>query len=127
MRNEPLVRHFAHLLRREIGAERVLLFGSRARGEAHADSDYDLIVVAPTFAGAESANRGIGLWALWYGAGGNAPLDLLCVTPEEYAVASTHISLIAAVLPEAIDLLAGNERDDERPIDDGSARMRSAS
>jgi predicted nucleotidyltransferase len=35
-------------LRQEYGAERVLLFGSAARGEAGPDSDVDLLVVKPT-------------------------------------------------------------------------------
>jgi predicted nucleotidyltransferase len=30
-----------------MSAEAVYLFGSRARGEAHADSDYDLLVIVP--------------------------------------------------------------------------------
>jgi len=32
-------------------------------------------------------------------------MDLLCLTPKEFAAAGQRISLIAAVLPEAIDLL----------------------
>ena len=105
---EPVVRRFALLLRQEIGAERVLLFGSRARGQARDDSDYDLIVVSPAFAGVEPGRRGVGLWDLWYRAGGDAPLDLICVTPDEFAVARARISLIAAVLPTAIDVLGGD-------------------
>lgn len=112
-RIEPVVQRFAQLLRGKIGAERVVLFGSRARGEARADSDFDFIVVSPTFASIEPAGRGVGLWDLWYRAGGNAPLDLLCVTPEEFAVARRRISLIAAVLPEAIAVLTGAEVADE--------------
>jgi predicted nucleotidyltransferase/HEPN domain-containing protein len=37
----------ANRLRRELGAEHVVLYGSTARGEARADSDIDLLVVAP--------------------------------------------------------------------------------
>lgn len=37
----------AGLLRRELGTrlERIVLFGSRARGDAHEDSDYDLLLL----------------------------------------------------------------------------------
>lgn len=38
----------ADLLRREYRAQRVILFGSVARGEAGPDSDIDLFVTAPT-------------------------------------------------------------------------------
>lgn len=98
---EPVVQRFAHLLHQEVGAERVLLFGSRAR--------------ADTFSGIESARRGVGLWELWYRAGGNAPLDLICVTPDEFALARARISLIAEVLPQAVDVLAGRWAADEKP------------
>lgn len=35
-------------LKKEYGAQRVILFGSYARGEATEDSDVDILVVAPT-------------------------------------------------------------------------------
>jgi hypothetical protein len=69
------------------------------------DSDYDLIVVAARFATVEPARRAIGLRQLWYAAGGHAPLDLICVTPDEFAIAHERISLIAAVYDDAIDLI----------------------
>jgi len=36
--------------------EAIYLFGSRARGEAHADSDYDLLVIVPDDAPAERSS-----------------------------------------------------------------------
>jgi predicted nucleotidyltransferase/HEPN domain-containing protein len=43
---EPLERLIA-LIVQELHPEQVWLFGSRARGDAHSDSDYDLFVVVP--------------------------------------------------------------------------------
>src|SRR6266536_163463 len=102
---EPALRRFAACLRDEIGAARVLLFGSRARGQARADSDYDVIVVSPRFNPTARRGRSYRLRELWYEAGGYGPMDLICITPEEFDEASRHITLLAAVLPEAIDLL----------------------
>lgn len=96
---------FAQTLRDQIGAECILLFGSRARGGARPDSDYDLIIVSPRFADVAAMQRGIGLRQLWYAAGGDGPMDLICLTPEEFVRAQRRITLVAAVLPEAIDLL----------------------
>jgi hypothetical protein len=99
------LRRFAQRLRSDIGAERVLLFGSQATGRARPDSDYDLIIVAPCFGSIPKIKRGIGLRSLYYREGGDSPLDLFCLTPEEFQWASAHITLVSAVLPEAIDLL----------------------
>lgn len=36
-------------------------------------------------------------------------MDLICLTPEEFEQARHRITLVAAVLPEAIDLLPARE------------------
>ncbi len=44
--NDPILTHFRHALDEVYGArlERVVLYGSRARGDARPDSDYDVAV-----------------------------------------------------------------------------------
>jgi hypothetical protein len=42
---------------------------------------------------------------MFYEIGGAASLDLVCLTPDEFEWAKEHITLVSAVLPEAIDLL----------------------
>src|SRR6476620_7826677 len=88
---------FAERLRDEVGVSRVLLFGSHARGNTQPDSDRDLIIVSERFSDIEPPRRAIGLRALWREAGGYGPLDLICVTPDEFAEAQAGITLIAAV------------------------------
>ena len=46
---DGLVAGFAEALRRKVRVERIVLFGSWARGEATAWSDIDLLVVSPDF------------------------------------------------------------------------------
>jgi len=101
----PVLTRFAERLQDKIGAERVLLFGSHASGRARPDSDYDIIVVSPRFEGLRRRDRALGLRDLFYEVGGHAPMDLICLTPEEFEHARHRITLIAEVLPEAIDLL----------------------
>jgi predicted nucleotidyltransferase len=96
---------FARRLQGTFGAKQVLLYGPYARGTAYHDSEYDFLVVSPEFNGVERAFRGLALWELWHEVGGKAPMNTLCVTPEEFAAARDRATFIAAVLPEAIDLL----------------------
>jgi predicted nucleotidyltransferase len=103
---DPAIVRFAHRLSQEIGATQVLLFGSRARSTHDDDSDYDIIIVSEQFEGVNPLHRGRGLRPLFYEVGGDAPMDLFCLTPEEFKVAKDRISLISSVAPDAIDLLA---------------------
>jgi predicted nucleotidyltransferase len=72
---------------------RIILFGSRARGDARTDSDVDLLVVAETDLPpgernflASRAVRDLGL-----------PTDILVVTPRELERLRTWMSSIVAV------------------------------
>lgn len=105
----PALRRFALGLQQEIGAERVFLFGSRARGDEREDSDYDLIIVSPRFEGVHPLDRGRGLRELWMRVGGYGSMDLICMTPEDFEAAKLRISIIQAVLPELVDLLSATE------------------
>ena len=45
---DPKLREMVRRIVQTVDPDRVILFGSRARGEARPDSDYDLLIVAPT-------------------------------------------------------------------------------
>lgn len=100
-----MLERFASMLRNELHAERVLLFGSRARGQSRPDSDYDVMVVSDQFIGKSRRERPVELYRRWYASGADAPIDRICLTRDEFDDALLRISLVAAVLPEAIDLL----------------------
>lgn len=103
--NGAAVRMFGRRLRAE-GAEHVFLFGSRTTGRAALDSDYDLMIVSTAFQDVPRLARHRGLHEIFYEAGGFAPLDLICLTAEELEQARKRPTLVQAVLPDAIDLLA---------------------
>ena len=81
--------------------DRLLLFGSRARGDARPDSDYDLLVVDPTVA--PRAGRSVPLRLALRGLG--ASFDILVLTPEEFAeLQQSNASLAQGLLQEAVVL-----------------------
>jgi len=60
---------------------RIYLFGSTARGEAGADSDYDLMVIVPDDAGPERRRSRLAYERLW---GTGAAVDVLIWTRESF-------------------------------------------
>jgi len=65
----------------ELGARRVLLFGSRARGDARPDSDYDVIAVLP---GNESTPYASRLADVVQAVAPRIAVDLVVYTPAEF-------------------------------------------
>ena len=81
---DELQTKFARLLREKHGA-RVFLFGSRARGTAHPESDYDVVAISRAFEGQKRFQRAPDRYDLWHTAGGwGISLDLHCFTPQEF-------------------------------------------
>lgn len=84
--NLRIVRGFKKRLEK-IGVERVILFGSRARGTFHAGSDFDILVVSKKFAGTPWYKRPIKVYDKWRK---DYPAEFLCYTPEEFERKKAH-------------------------------------
>jgi len=99
------VRTFVDALSERIRVERIILFGSRARGEASETSAIDLLVVSPDFGRDPLAD-----YALLYG--GIPPLDVdvdvdaIPRTPEQVARAELD-SFLATVLEGGVVVYSG--------------------
>jgi len=68
-------------LRQAVRPARIILFGSRARGETGPESDYDILIIAPSRE--PRWRRTAPLYGLLAGLG--VPKDILWWTPEEVA------------------------------------------
>jgi len=71
--------------------EKVILFGSRARGDYLKDSDYDLMVISRRFKGSDFRARIIKSYELI-----DEPIniDILCYTPEEFKEQSEALCIV---------------------------------
>jgi predicted nucleotidyltransferase len=102
---DPVVRRFAARylprLRRRYQPELVLAFGSRARGEALAESDLDLLVVSERFRGVPFLERASTLLIHL-----DLPFatDVLCYTPEEFARKRREFGIVSLALKEGRSL-----------------------
>ncbi|MHB0877402.1 MAG: nucleotidyltransferase domain-containing protein [Anaerolineae bacterium] len=77
--DEELIRQMVDTIVRQFGPLRVVLFGSRARGEARPDSDVDLLVVMPE----STDRRGVAVAIGRALADSPLPKDIVVTTPEE--------------------------------------------
>jgi hypothetical protein len=74
-------RRFARLLRKQLNLEQLILFGSRARGDHLAHSDFDFVVVSKDFKGVPYVLRG-GRVLKWWDS--RHDMEPLCYTPGEW-------------------------------------------
>jgi predicted nucleotidyltransferase len=92
---DPILREMVRRLGEALRPERIYLFGSRARGEAGPDSDYDLLVVVPVSELPGYRRDQVACRAL---RGVGAPKDVLVLTRAEFEARRTvRCSLPATV------------------------------
>lgn len=92
---------FVQQIKERYRPKKVLLFGSRARGEFSPGSDYDLLIVSSSFEGTPLTDRATviyRLWPLWAG------LDCLCLTPAEFERSRRRISIVREIDREGVPL-----------------------
>jgi hypothetical protein len=99
------VLRFRQRLEEHLQLDRLLIFGSRARGTPHRHSDYDFIVVSEDFRGVSPLWRGHGLNLLWNDLQPGVDAELLCLTPEEFAAATSRpTSWLQQAAQEAVEV-----------------------
>ncbi len=103
-RDDPALVAIVHRLVEAYRPERVYLFGSKARGDAGPDSDYDLLLVVPDDVPAEKRGSRLAYEVLWET--GTAADVLVCT--RTYFDSRLHVpaSLPATVIREGVLLHA---------------------
>jgi predicted nucleotidyltransferase len=96
-----IVRPFLASLRRKFEIRKVVLFGSRARGDNHDDSDVDLLIVSPDFSKLDFLSRSAEVLKYWRA---RCDLEALCYTPEEYERMRMRMGIVTVADREGIVL-----------------------
>ncbi len=81
--------------------EKILLFGSRARGDHLKDSDIDLLVVSKKFEGMPWRERIISVFGDWKE---KQMLEPICFTPEEFEERKRQIGIVAQAVKEGVEI-----------------------
>ncbi len=77
--------------------EKIILFGSRARGDHLKDSDYDIMIISKGFEGLNFRDRIIEVYRLVV-----EPLnvEVICLTPEEFKARKDELSIVGVAAKE---------------------------
>lgn len=98
------IREMARRIAAEFHPDKIILFGSHARGQADPDSDVDLLVVMPV----EGSKRQKATEIDGALADRTIPLDLIVVTPEEFERARHQVGSV--LRPAALEGLVLYDR-----------------
>jgi predicted nucleotidyltransferase len=93
------LKEFKKNLSKKIKIDKMIVFGSLARGKFTKDSDIDLIIVSKKFRKIAFHKRAITFdryWKLDY------PFDFICLSPEEYKKMRKGVTIVSLAEKEGI-------------------------
>lgn len=101
-RTDSRIEDFVQRVREKYRITQAIFFGSRARGDHLADSDYDIVLVSPDFQGVFFSQRSALMYDFWR----HWPLEVepLCYTPEEFEAKRQQIGIVGEAVREGVSL-----------------------
>lgn len=89
------------VLKKDIAPSKILIFGSRVRGNSTPESDIDVIIVSDFFKGIKFVKRmGIVLKKIRF----SRHVDFICYTPEEFKKIQSSSIIVREALSEGISV-----------------------
>ena len=101
-KKDRIIDSFAKVVRKSINPCRIILFGSRARGTAKEDSDYDFLLISPEFSRWEWEERSAKMYHPKRKI--PAPMDIICLTPEEFKRQKDRIGIVQEITKKGIEI-----------------------
>ncbi|MBI2666569.1 nucleotidyltransferase domain-containing protein [Candidatus Woesearchaeota archaeon] len=95
------LKKFKSIVNKSFQIDKMYLFGSRAWGKPHKESDIDLLIVSSKFKKLNFFQRGAKMydyWTLRY------PVDFLCYTPEEFNKFKKQVTLVSLAVKEGKEI-----------------------
>jgi len=96
-----ILKEFKKRIDRIAKIDRMILFGSRARGDEKKNSDVDIIVVSKEFKNKKSFRRSPPFYLEW---NSEHDTDIICLTPEELEKKKDQIGIIKTALKEGVEI-----------------------
>lgn len=99
--DRQIIESFAKKLRKDFSDAKIILFGSRAKGDELIESDYDVLVVSKNFEGMNFYNRTEKMYDYW---NKKQSLEAICYTPGEFKEKVSRIGLVSEAVKTGIKL-----------------------
>lgn len=99
---KKIVKEYIKTIKPFIKTEKVILFGSYAKGKAHKDSDIDLIVISPNFKKIEFMERLVWLSKMRGERFMSPGMDIFGYTPEEFKKLSKESVVLGEAKKEGV-------------------------
>jgi len=93
------IKKFKERVSRKYKVDKIILFGSRARGSYKKESDVDLTIISKDFKKIKFLDRSRGLYLTW---GAEYPVDFFCYTPEEFKKMKKRLTIGRMIHKEGI-------------------------
>ena len=81
-KTDKIISSFAKVVHENIPSCQILFFGSRAKGTAKKNSDYDFLLISPEFEKMEWEERSAKIYYMKRKI--PAAMDIICLTPQEF-------------------------------------------
>lgn len=100
-KTDKKVKSFAKIIKSKFNIDKIILFGSRAKGSYKKNSDYDFILVSKDFKGIGFTDRISKIYPHWryYDS-----IEPLCYTPEEFNRMKKQITIVREAVKEGIEI-----------------------
>jgi len=97
-KNIEIIRKFKKKIDKK-GTDKIIFFGSRARGSYNKESDFDIIVISDKFNNISWYKRPLEIYLSWEE---DYPLEVLCYTPKEFEKKKKQIGIVQEAVKEGI-------------------------
>ncbi|MCD6092921.1 MAG: nucleotidyltransferase domain-containing protein [Candidatus Aenigmarchaeota archaeon] len=96
-----IVKKFANEIKKKYDIKKIILFGSRARGDNFITSDYDSVIVSKDFEGVHFLKRMSDIYRYW---NNKNDIEPLCYTPKEFIKKGEEIGIVRQAIKEGIEI-----------------------
>lgn len=96
-----VAREFKDKIKKKFDIQKLILFGSRARGDNLKYSDYDFIAVSDNFKDKRFILRASDFYDYW---DSTIDLEIICYTPEEFERKKKQIGIVKTAIEEGIEI-----------------------